>query len=34
MLSDGDLRDRQIVDMRVKGKSEGDVARLLGCTIR
>ena len=31
---DGDAeRDRQIVDLRVKGKSEAEVCQILGCTV-
>jgi len=31
---DGDAeRDRQIVDLRVKGKSEAEVCKILGCTV-
>ena len=31
---DGDAeRDRQIVDLNVKGKSEAEVCQILGCTV-
>jgi hypothetical protein len=31
--SEGERVDRQIVDMRIAGKSEGEISRLLGVTI-
>ena len=32
---DGDAeRDRQIVDLRVKGKSEAEVCQIFGCMVR
>jgi hypothetical protein len=32
MESEGEIRDRQIVELRT-GKSEGEICRLLGCTV-
>lgn len=32
MESEGERRDRQIVEMRTSGKSEAEVARLLNCS--
>ena len=33
MESEGERRDRQIVEMRIAGKSEGEISRLMGVTI-